>query len=90
MTKARAIREVRAAVADGRVLVTAHASDRMLERRVSIDDVLHVLSTTLRFESQGDASWLARGAIDTRRQLAVVLTIEDGVVVITVWKESLR
>jgi hypothetical protein len=90
VSKARAISEVRAAVAAGRVLVTEHASDRMLERRVSIDDVLRVLSTTLRFESQGDGSWLARGPIDARRLLAVVLTIEEGVVVISVWKESLR
>ncbi len=62
----------------------------MLERRVSIDDVLRVLSTTLRFESQSDGSWLARGPIDAPRLRAVVLTIGEGVVVIPVRKESLR
>lgn len=85
MTPAQALADVRGYAAAGRFRLTRHARKRCEERGATFDDVGHAL-TNARTCSAGEPDrWRVEGPDLDGDSLTVVVAIEAGVVVVTLF-----
>jgi hypothetical protein len=80
-----ALVDIRGYAAVGRVVVTAHARARMLERNVQSGDLRSALSSAHDCKADRDGKWRVTGPDLDGDDLTVVVAIEDGVVVVTLF-----
>lgn len=84
MAPAQALALVRGFALSGRIVVTRHAFDRMRQRNVTFRDISSALSAAGRCEVAG-ANWKATGPDVDGDSLTLIVAIEDGLVVVTVF-----
>ena len=86
MTEAQALREVRGLASAGRVEFTDHARDEMEEAGAGFLDVMNALrkATSCRHQPKSDR-WKVLGPDRDGEELTVIVVLEDGVLVVTVW-----
>ena len=87
MDSAEALRVIRGLARANRIRLTAHAAREALECGASRDDIRYALSNakSVRASGRGRASdWTAVGPDEDGDDLEVALTVEDGILVITV------
>ena len=81
-----ALEAVRGYAAANRVRLTRHALARMEERCVTSGDVRAALMSATSCQLEPDARWLVGGGRDLgEAPLALVVVIQDGVIVVTVF-----
>ena len=86
MDEATALREIQGYAAAGRIAYSRHADARMQERGVSRHDCRRALATATRAASQANETWRVTGGRDVDGDdLTVVVAIEGGVLVVTVY-----
>jgi hypothetical protein len=85
------VSEVRAAVQEGRYAFSHHARARLLERDIARPEVRQVLLTGFHEKAKDSYNTLFnswdyafRGRTVERRELRVIIAMEDGLVIITV------
>lgn len=84
MTAEDALRDVRGYAAASRFRVTRHAQIGMRERGATFGDVQHALVNAETCATEG-ARWRVNGADRSGDELLVVVALDDGVVVVTVF-----
>lgn len=87
MTKAElaALTDVRAHAAAGRISLTTHARARMAQRNVKPGDLRSALVSAASCKDQLDGKWKVTGPDLDGDALDVVVVIEAGVLVVTVF-----
>ena len=86
MSPTEALETIRRYAVAGLVAFTAHARGRMAQRNVSLDDVLRALINAKSARATDAADkWIACGPDLDGSDLDVVVVIEAGLVVITVY-----
>jgi hypothetical protein len=86
VTSAAVLAEVRWLAGAGRVRFTAHAKQRMRERGVYVDDVLHALRNAFRCRlGDKQSKWKVTGADTDGDDLTLVVVIDEGILVVTVF-----
>lgn len=85
MTPAEALRDIRGYALAGRIEVVPHASRRMRERGVIFDDLRHALTTATACKAEPKDRWKVDSTDAEGDALSVVVTLEDGVVVVTLF-----
>ncbi len=85
MTPSEALADMRGYALAGRVVVTFHAGKRMRERGVFAEDVWHALQHAGRCNALPDERWKVWGPDASGDELALVVLLEDGVIVVTVF-----
>jgi hypothetical protein len=85
MTPAEALQDIRGYALAGRIEVTPHAGRRMRERAVIFDDLRHALTNAKDCRSEPVDRWLVDGTDVEGDALTVVVTLEDGVIVVTLF-----
>lgn len=85
MTPAQARRDIRGFAMAGRVFIVPHAWERMIERGVTRADVHHALENAAACTSEPDDRWRVASADLDGDDLTLVVVIEDGDVVVTVF-----
>ncbi len=86
MTPDEALRDIRGYAAANRLRYTAHALARMQERTASRSDVKNALVTATACAAQGETKWCVSGGHDLDGEaLTVVVVLEDGVLVVTLY-----
>lgn len=83
--EAQALADVRGYASAGRYVLSAHAKRRALERGVRPADVRFALVSALTCCDQGDGSWKVPSRDMDGDDLTVVVVIEDGVLVVTLF-----
>lgn len=83
--EAQALADVRGYALAGRVEVKRHAAQRMRERRVSAADLRSALTRATRCKAQPGDHWRVSGPDAEGDELTVVVAIEAGVVVVTLF-----
>jgi hypothetical protein len=79
------LQQVRGLARANRIVLSAHAAERMRSRRVQYGDVRHALVHAMRASpSEGDR-WRVEGPDLDGDDLSVVLVLEDGIIVVTVF-----
>ena len=69
-----------------RIQLTRHVLERMEERCVTYDDVREALMTATACQPEPNNRWFVTGGQDQDGEpLALVVVIEDGVIVVTVF-----
>jgi hypothetical protein len=86
MTAAEALAEIRGLAAAGRVEFTDHAREEMEDASADFLDVLNALrkATSCRYQKQKDR-WKVVGPDLDADDLTIVVALDDGVLVVTVW-----
>jgi Domain of unknown function (DUF4258) len=79
-----ALRDVRGYAAANRIFYSPHARERVQERCGSVEHVRHALTNATQCAANG-ARWKATGPDLDGDELTVVVVIEDGVIVVTVF-----
>lgn len=69
------LRGVRGLATANRIVLTAHASQRMRTRRVQYGDVRHALTNAHRGRHAGEARWRVEGPDLDGDELTVVVTV---------------
>lgn len=86
MDGTEALETIRRYAVAGLVAFTTHARERMVQRRVSLDDVLRALINAKSARATDVAEkWIACGPDLDGDDLEVVVVIEAGLVVVTVY-----
>lgn len=85
MTPAEALQDIRGYALAGRIEVVPHASRRMRERGVIVDDLWHALTTATACKAEPEERWRVDSTDLEGDALAVVVALEDGVVVVTLF-----
>ena len=85
MDAREALQLIRGYVAAGRYVIVGHALQRMRERRVSEGDVVSALKAGRSCRPEPHERWKVVGPDLDGEDLAVVVVLEDGVVVVTVF-----
>lgn len=85
MTAAEALEKIRGYAAAGRFVISSHAWARMQERHVRYNDLRNALIHAQRCTAQPDEKWRVSGPDLDAEELTVVVTIEDGLLVVTVF-----
>jgi hypothetical protein len=85
VTAAEALRDIRGYAAAGRYAVSAHARKRMRERSVREGDLRNALVNAGACVEQADGTWKVSGEDLDGDELTVVVAIEDGLVVVTLF-----
>jgi pentatricopeptide repeat protein len=87
MTKAElaALADIRGYAAAGRIELTKHARERMVERNVKPRDLRSALVSASSCKDQRDGTWKATGPDLDGDALDVVVVFESGVLVVTVF-----
>jgi len=80
-----ALQDVKGYAAAGRVYVPGHARERMAQRGVDDEDVFHALTMATSCAAQPSDRWLVEGPDIDGDPLTVVVVLEAGVVVVTVF-----
>lgn len=84
------LEHIRRLAIQGRIIVSAHARQRMAERAVTDDDVRHALITATSARLQVDrGSYRVDGGVDVSgNDLTVIVALLDNVLVITISEGS--
>lgn len=85
MTPAEAILEIRGYASAGRIVVTGHARRRMRERGVEREDLRHALVTAASCEREEAEKWRVRSSDLDGDELQLIVVIEQGVIVVTLF-----
>jgi hypothetical protein len=85
VTAAQALEAVRGYAAANRYVISAHAMTRMRQRNVTPGDVHHALCNARTCRAVEDDKWRVTGPDRDGDDLDLVVAIEDGVVVVTVF-----
>jgi hypothetical protein len=85
MTLAEALADIRGYARAGRVVITFHAQVRMEERGVDFEDALCALMNAARCKGVPDDRWKVWGPDRLGDELALIVALEDGVIVVTVF-----
>ena len=83
MTSAEALRDIRGYASAGRVRFSSHACQRMNQRGATARDVVNTCARASRAAEPG--RWKATGPDFDGDELTVVVTIKDGLTVVTVF-----
>jgi len=86
MTESEALAEIRGLAGAGRVEFTDHALEEMEAAGADFQDVMNALreATGCRYQSKNDR-WKVRGPDGDGEDLTVVVFLESGILVVTVW-----
>lgn len=84
MSPQEAIESIRGYAAAGRIIVTRHAYERMRQRNVTFRDVTLALSAA-RICDAANTNWRVTGPDVDGDELTLVVAIESGVIVVTVF-----
>ena len=79
------LKDVRGYAAAGRIVVTRHASQRMAQRGAGEADVRNALTYAVTSLATPDGRWKVTGPDMDGDALTLVVTIEGGVIVVTVF-----
>lgn len=84
--KKKAVADITGYVRANRIEVTKHARERMEERNVRRQDIIHALlnATSWVYQPSND-TWKVTGPDLSELSLAVVVAIDDGVIVVTIF-----
>ncbi|MGA8893034.1 MAG: DUF4258 domain-containing protein [Anaeromyxobacteraceae bacterium] len=85
MEAAQALADIRGYAAGGRIRILRHAWQRMGERGVRYEDVRHALVGARRCRAADQGRWKVTGDDLDGDELTLVVSIEEGVVVVTVF-----
>lgn len=86
MDKEAALHLIRTYAVQGRIFIERlHAEPAMRKRHVSFDDVRHVLSNAASCSPTDKGRWKVCGVDLDRDELTVVVAIQSGLLVITVF-----
>ena len=85
VTAAEALRDIRGYAAAGRYVVSWHARERMRERGATQADVRSALVDAQSCSQQKNGSWRVEGSDLDGDELTLVVAIEDGLVVVTLF-----
>lgn len=85
MTPSEALADIRGYAGVGRIVLTFHAEQRMGERGVTARDVRHALVNAGRCNGLPEDRWKVYGADLSGEELVLVVVLEDGVIVVTVF-----
>ncbi len=85
MNAAAALVEIRGYAAANRIRISRHAWQRMAERGAQYEDVRHALATARRCREQDGDRWKVSSADRNGDELVLVVVIEAGVIVVTVF-----
>ncbi len=85
MTGAEALEAIRGLARAGRIDVVDHAAQRMRQRRVQFGDLRHALENARAAAAQPDERWKVDGPDLDGDDLTVVVVVEDGLIVVTVY-----
>ncbi|MFH2007578.1 MAG: DUF4258 domain-containing protein [bacterium] len=80
-----ALRDIRGYAAAGRVIISRHARRRMAERGANDLDVMQALASAKSCESQPRDRWRVESTDLDGNPLAVVVVIEAGLIVVTLF-----
>lgn len=85
MDAAAALADIRGYAAANRIIIMRHAWQRMSERGAQYEDVRHALAGARRCRAAEQGRWKVFGEDRDGDELVCVVTIEAGVVVVTVF-----
>ena len=85
MTPAEALQDIRGFAAAGRIRIEPHARQRMKERGARFSDVEHALVNAARCALQENGRWRVDGRDLDGDDITLVVVIEAGVVVVTLF-----
>lgn len=85
MNASAALVEIRGFAAANRFRISRHAGERMVGRGVQYEDVRRALSTARRCKAQDGDRWKVSGADVDGDELTLIVIIEGGVIVVTVY-----
>jgi Domain of unknown function (DUF4258) len=85
MAPAKAILDIRGFASVNRIRITRHAEQRMDERGVEIPDVRHALITAAACTAEAGDRWRVRSADREGVSLTLIVVLEDGVIVVTLF-----
>ena len=77
--------DVRGYAAAGRIVLTRHALQRMVQRRVRQMDVRNALAQATSCAATPDGSWRVEGPDLDGDSLTLIVALEGGVIVVTVF-----
>lgn len=80
-----ALKDIKGYAGAGRVAYTRHGYDRLEERNVTEDDVLCALKKAADCTEQEDETWRVNGPDMEGDELTVIVVIESGLLVVTVF-----
>lgn len=80
-----ALADIRGFAAANRIRIVGHAWQRMSERGVRYEDVRHALAGARRCKASDLGRWKVSGGDLDGDELILVVAIESGVVVVTVY-----
>ena len=80
-----ALADVRGYARAGRIHYTRHAREQMTERNVRAQDVQFALARAATCTQQQGERWLVVGPDLAGAPLTLVIVLDDGAVVVTVW-----
>lgn len=80
-----ALTDVRGYAAANRIRIARHAWERMAERGVLYEDVHYALATAGSCEAQDQERWKVFGTDRDGEDLVLIVVLESGVVVVTVY-----
>jgi hypothetical protein len=85
VTPEEALRDIRGYAAAGRISYSRHARERMVERNVRAQDVRAALQSASRCTATDGGKWRAGGKDLDGDDLDLIVALESGVVVVTVF-----
>ena len=85
MTPAEALVDIRGYASANRIRYTSHARMRMFQRGITFADVRYALTTAPACKAEGDGRWKVESADRSGDDLTVIVALESGVVVVTVF-----
>ncbi len=85
MTAAEALEAIRGLARAGRIEVVGHAMERMRQRRVQFGDLRSALENARGAIAVAEERWKVNGPDLDGDELTVVVVVEDGLIVVTVY-----
>lgn len=87
MTTGDALKAIKNAAKAGAVVFSIHAMDRQDGRRVTAVEAIYAPVNAISIRDQKDSTYLVTGSgLAGKRSLSLVVTVEHGVFVVTVWR----
>ena len=83
--EAQALADIRGYALAGRIEVVPHAGRRMRERGVYFEDLRHALANAAVCHTEAKGRWKVPGKDEAGDDLTVIVVLEDGVVVVTLY-----
>jgi pentatricopeptide repeat protein len=81
----KVLKEIQGYARAGRVRFIPHAYDQMRERCVRVDDALHALASSTACVLQENGRWRVEGPDLEGDTLTLIVVVESGVLVVTVY-----